>query len=176
MGATKARQAVFVELAQILLGDDHGAGIRTLQPGHHHKQRRLAGPRWTQQGHGLAVCYMQPDILQDMDAGGAAAERKVDAAQRNSIAREGKPGYVVHALARPNKSTVCHLTIKARPIIWVAGCGPPDRNCGGVWRELWHRCASAAGGRAFACEDRRARRFAYRRIRPLRQGWFRAAA
>ncbi len=72
--AAKARERVLVELLQFLAVNHHRAGIRPLQPGHHHEQRRLARARRPEQANSLAAPYMKVDVAQDMDAGGAAAE------------------------------------------------------------------------------------------------------
>ncbi len=95
--AAKARQRVLVEPLQLLAVDLHRAGIRPLQPGHHHEERRLAGARRAQQANSLAAPYMKVDVAQDMNAGGAAAERQVDPAEHDGVAGERKSRNVVHA-------------------------------------------------------------------------------
>jgi hypothetical protein len=75
MRAAESRQAVLAEFAQVRSGNDDGAGIRLLHSRHHHQQRRLAGAGRSKQRNGLAVCYMQADVTQDMNARGASAER-----------------------------------------------------------------------------------------------------
>ena len=64
-------------------GDLHGAGVRPLQPGHHHQQRRFARAGRADEADRLAAAYMQVDVLEDMHPGGAAAERQIDAGQRD---------------------------------------------------------------------------------------------
>ena len=63
-----------------------GAGIGPLQPGHHHQQRRFAGAGRADQADRLAAAYMQIDVLEDMDARRAPAEREIDPGQRDGRA------------------------------------------------------------------------------------------
>ena len=175
--AAKARQGVLAELLQVLSGDHHGADVRPLQPGHHHQQRRFARTRRAEQANGLAAPICRSMSSQDMDAGGAAAERQVDAAQRDGVACERMPGNVVHVADR--SAALCTLIPTAH-----MGRGAHSsksrrnarrRDAHAPWRwRLW-RCRSAAQRRG-AGQYRRARRFADRRLRPARQGWLRAAA
>ncbi len=95
--AAEAGKPVFVEPAQVFAGDHDGAGIGPLQPGHHHEQRRLAGARRAEQADRLAAAYIEADVAQDMDAGGAAAERQVDAAEHDGVAGGRMARNVVHA-------------------------------------------------------------------------------
>ena len=60
--AAKARERVLVELPQVLAGDDDGAGIRPLQPGHHHEQRRFAGTGRAEQANRLAAADIEVDV------------------------------------------------------------------------------------------------------------------
>src|SRR5258707_6802735 len=96
MLAAKARERVLVEPLQLLSGDDDGAGVRPLQSGHHHQQRRLSGAGWAEEANRLATAYIEVDLSQDMDAGGAAAERQVDAGKRDGVASERIARNVVH--------------------------------------------------------------------------------
>ena len=68
---------------EIFAGDCDRAGIGPLQPGHDHQQRRFAGAGRADQADRLAAAYMEVDVLEDMYAGGAAAERQIDAGQRD---------------------------------------------------------------------------------------------
>src|SRR5580704_7695534 len=127
MRAAKARKAVLVELAQILPRNDDGARIRPLQSGHDHEQRRFTRAGRSKQRHGFPTTYIQPDVAQDMDTSGAAAERKVDAAQGDDrVAGGRKPRNVVHA------SEPVALIFDGCPIIWVAPRPPPNRSCGAL--------------------------------------------
>ena len=54
-----------------------------LQPGHHHQQRGLARAGRPDQADRLAASYMQVDVLEDMNPGRAAAEREIDAGERD---------------------------------------------------------------------------------------------
>ena len=96
MLAAKARQLVLVELAEVLAGDHHRTDVGAFQPGHHHQERRFARSRRTQECDGFAAPYIEADVSQDVNAGGAAAERQVDAAQRNGRAAERMPQRVMH--------------------------------------------------------------------------------
>ena len=89
MLAAKARERVLVKLLQFLAGDQRGAGVRPLQSGHHHQQRRFAGAGRAEEADRLAAAYIEVDLSQDMDAGSAAAERQVDAGQRDGVLAEG---------------------------------------------------------------------------------------
>ena len=83
--AAEARQRVLVEFLQVFAGDDDGAAIGPFEPRHHHQQRRFARAGRAEQGHGLAAAYIEIDVVQDMNASGAAAEREIDPAQRNRV-------------------------------------------------------------------------------------------
>ena len=107
--AAEARQPVFAELLQIFAGDHDRAGVGPLQPGHHHQQRRFARSGRPQHANGLATAYMEVDVAQDMDAGGPAAERQIDAGKRDDVVGERVPGHVVH-----------------RRLIWVAAALLPN--------------------------------------------------
>src|SRR6516162_878396 len=96
MLAAKARQLVLVQLADVLAGDDDRTGVRALQPGHHHEQRRLARPRRTKECDRLATAYIEVDVSQDVNPGGAAAERQIDPAQRDRGAAKGMRQRVMH--------------------------------------------------------------------------------
>ena len=89
--AAEARQPVFVEPVQFFAGDQDRAGVRPLQPGHHHQQRRFARARRTEHADRLAAPYIQVDVAQDVDAGGAAAERQINAAKHDGVAGERMP-------------------------------------------------------------------------------------
>ena len=119
------RTRVLVELLQLLAGDDDGAGVRPLQSGHHHQQRRFAGAGRAEEANRLATAYIEVDLSQDMDAGGAAAERQVDARKRDGVGRMA--GNVVHV-----RGWSAPLVIASCPIIWVAECAHPNRRCGGL--------------------------------------------
>ena len=94
--AAKAREFILIELAQVLSGNDDRTAVGPLQSGHHHEQRRLAGTRRSKEGHGLAASYIQADVFEDMNAGGGAAERQIDPAQRDGVASERMPRRVIH--------------------------------------------------------------------------------
>ena len=89
IAAAKARQRVLVEPAEVRAGHHDRAGVGALEAGHHHQQRRFARARRTDQADRLAAPYIQVDVLEDMDAGRAAAERQIDAAEREAIAARG---------------------------------------------------------------------------------------
>ena len=97
MRAAEAREPVLIEPAEVLPGNDDRAGVRPLKSGHDHQQGRFAGAGRPEQRNGLAAPYMQADVPQDMDTGGAAAERQVDAVERDGVAAGGKPRNVIHA-------------------------------------------------------------------------------
>ena len=128
--AAKAGQLIFIEPAQILAGDRDGARIGPLQTGHHHQQRRLAGAGRAEQADGLAATYIEGDVAQDVDAGGAAAERQIDAAEHDGVAGDRMPRNVVHASDRPQSckhSTALAIAFGACQFIWVAAVAPPNR-------------------------------------------------
>ena len=111
------------------LGNRDRAGVGPLEPGHHHQQRRFARAGRAQQCDRLAASYIEVDVAEDVDAGRAAAEREIDAAQRNGRAAERKPQRVVHVFDRAPR------TIAAWQIIWwrqnIAPCHiAPRRACG----------------------------------------------
>ena len=59
------------------------AGVGALQPGHHHQQRRFARAGRSDQANRLAAAYIEVDVFENMDAGRAVPERKIDAGKRN---------------------------------------------------------------------------------------------
>ena len=81
---------------RVLSGNHDRTGIGPLQSGHHHEKGRLAGTRRSEEANGFAASYIQADVSEDMNAGGAAAEPKVDPVQRDGAAGERKPRRVVH--------------------------------------------------------------------------------
>ena len=125
MLAAKTREIVLVEQLQFLSGDDDGAGIRPLQSGHHHQQRRFAGAGRAEEANRLAAAYIEVDLSQDMDAGGAAAERQIDAGKGDGVGRMA--GNVVHI-----GGWSAPLVITSCPIIWVAARAHPNCRCGGL--------------------------------------------
>ena len=94
--AAEARQRVFVELAQVLAGHHDRAGVGLFQPGHHHQQSGFARSGRAKQCDCFAAPYIEIDIVEDVNAGRAAAERQIDSAQRNGRAAERMPQRVVH--------------------------------------------------------------------------------
>ena len=81
--SAKARERVLVEAPGRWPATMHRAGVGALQPGHDHQQRRFARARRADQADRLAGAYMQVDVLEDMDPRRAAAERQVDAGERD---------------------------------------------------------------------------------------------
>src|ERR1700722_9789322 len=124
MFAAKARQPVLAELVQILVGNGDRAGVGALKPGHHHQQRRLARPGGAEQCDRLAASYIEVDVAEDVDAGRAAAECEINAAQRDGCAAERKPQRVMHVFDRAPR------TIAAWQIIWWRQDVAPRRACG----------------------------------------------
>ncbi len=59
--AAKAGQRILVHTGQLGAIHDHAAAACALDPSHHRHQRRLARPRWPEDGHGLAPLYVQRD-------------------------------------------------------------------------------------------------------------------
>ena len=106
MGAAKAGEPVFIELAELVPRHDHVAGIRPLQSGHDHQQGRFARTGRSEQRDRLAAPYMQADVAQDMHTCGAAAERQVDAVERDGVAAGRKPRNVIHAPNSPRPALV----------------------------------------------------------------------
>lgn len=74
VAAAKAGQGVLVERSEIAAGDHDRAGVDALQTSEHHEQGGLAGARWADQANGLAAPYIQVDIFEDMNPGGATPE------------------------------------------------------------------------------------------------------
>ena len=72
---------------KIFAGDRHLAAIGALQPGHDHQQRRFSGAGRPHQANCLAAAYIEADVLEDMDTGGALPEREIDAGQGNRRGR-----------------------------------------------------------------------------------------
>ena len=97
------------------------AGVGALQPGHHHQQRGLARAGGPDQANRLAAPYMQIDVLEDMNTGRAAAERKIDPGECNRRALRHRG--VVHVVQNPGvRSRSC------APLIWDgARSGPAAR-------------------------------------------------
>ena len=62
-----------------------------LEPGHDHQERGLARARRADQADRLALPYIQRDVLEDVHARGAAAEREVDARKHHG-GRDGRTG------------------------------------------------------------------------------------
>jgi hypothetical protein len=70
----RKRASSSYELLQVLAGNHDRAAVGPFQSGHDHQQSRLAGAGWSEQAHGLAAAYIQVDVSEDMNAGGAAPE------------------------------------------------------------------------------------------------------
>ena len=74
----------------------HRAGVGRSSPVITISSVDLPEPDGPEQADGFAAPYIEVDVSQDMNAGGAAAERQVDAAQRNGGAAERMPRSVMH--------------------------------------------------------------------------------
>ena len=59
-------------------------GSGPFKPGHDHEQCRLTRSGRSDETNRLAAPYIEVDVLEDMNAGRAAAERKIDLRQRDS--------------------------------------------------------------------------------------------
>ena len=94
--APEAGELVLTERLQVLSGNDDRPARGALQPGHDHEQRRFARARRAEEADRFTASYIQIDVPQDMNAGGAAAEREVDPGQRDSVAGERMPRRVIH--------------------------------------------------------------------------------
>ena len=81
VAAAKARQRILVEAPQVRPGHHDRAAVRPFEAGQDHQQRGLAGAGRADQANRLAAPYIQGDILEDMDPGRGAAERKIDAGE-----------------------------------------------------------------------------------------------
>ena len=92
----EAGEFILTERLQVFSGNDDRPAGRPLKPGHDHEQRRFARARRSEQADRLTASYIQIDVSEDMNARGAAAERKVDPGQRNSVAGERMPRRVIH--------------------------------------------------------------------------------
>ena len=127
---------------QVLAGNDDRAGIGPLQPRHHHQQRRFARARRAEQADGLAAPYIQIDVLQDMNAGGAAAEREIDPGSAMALPAKGCPDVSFMFLAEGSRAELVVLQRvrsyggrhESEPNRWRAavslrGASLPDRRC-----------------------------------------------
>ncbi len=83
IATAKARQRILIKRGEILARHLDHAGIGTFEAGHHHQQGRLAAAGGADQADCLTTTYFERDVLEDMNARGAAAEREIDAVQRN---------------------------------------------------------------------------------------------
>ena len=169
IAAAEARQRILAERAERLARHHDRAGVGALEPGHDHQQRRFAGARRADQADRLARSYMQVDVFEDMNARRAPPERQIDPGERDRRAVRGcSPEDVVHAVV----PSLVRALVRVAGLVRLAHMG--------VWRRLVQalvacRCICAhslAGcrGRGVAAErageDRGARRFADRGLRP----------
>ena len=74
----KRASASSSEFRQVLARHHDRSGIGAFQSGQHHQQRRLARAGWTDQADRLTAADFEVDVFQDMDTGGALAERQID--------------------------------------------------------------------------------------------------
>ena len=111
---------------QVRAGHHDRAGVGPFQAGHDHQQRRFARARRPDQADRLAASYMQIDVFEDMDPGGAAAEREIDAGKR-----DGRSCRNVRMRCRS-----CGLC--------AGGCDPAPRSYGNRARKV-QRLAAVAG-------------------------------
>ena len=126
MAAAEARQRVLVELVQVLAGHRHRAGVGPLQPGHHHQQRGFAGAGRPDQANRLAAAYIEVDVFEDMNAGGALPEREIDAGKRDRRPRLGRCFHVALPFTTP--------LIWGKPGRRPAPCGAAADGAGLCWR------------------------------------------
>ena len=145
----KRASRVLVELARVLSGDLDRAAVRALQSGHHHQQRRFAGARGTERGRPPRPTYIEGDVAQDMDAGGAAAERQIDAAEYDGVAGERMPRNVVHASSDPDPANRPIAPRRAPAHMGGGGRSPKSP------RFVAWRCAAATGDHAARAPRRR---------------------
>ena len=83
VAAAKARKRVLIEMPEVRVRHHDRAGVRPFEPGEHHQQRRFARARRADQANRLAAPYIQVDVFEDMNPGRGAAERKIDAGERD---------------------------------------------------------------------------------------------
>ncbi len=81
--AAEYRKLILGKLRQLLAGYPDRAGVRPLQAGHYHEERRFAGAGRTDQGDRLTLANLERHFLQDMYARGARAELKIDVGKPN---------------------------------------------------------------------------------------------
>ena len=102
VAAAKARERVLVEPSEIRAGHHDRAGVRPFEPGQHHQQRRFARAGRTDQADRLAATYIQVDVFEDMNPGRAAAERKIDAGERDGRTFAVRLAAVEMSFMRPD--------------------------------------------------------------------------
>ena len=74
VGAADQRQRVLAESGQLVTRHPHGATGGSLQSGHHHQQRGLAGAAGADDGDGLSCIDRQADVLEDFNRAGAGGK------------------------------------------------------------------------------------------------------
>ena len=126
----------------------------------------FAGAGRAEEANRLATAYIEVDLAQDMDAGGAAAERQVDAGERDGVA-EGwlEMSFMLPADPRPSSSRRARSYGWRRALIQIAGAAV----CSVA---LFARDSGAVGARRGAGQNRRVRRLADGRLWAARQRRF----
>jgi len=89
IGATKPGQGVLVEPGEVFAGNDHVAGLRRLQSGHHHQQRRFARTGRSDDADRFPGAYIEANTPEHMDPGGPAAEAQVNVLETDGVMRHG---------------------------------------------------------------------------------------
>ena len=129
IAAAKARERILVEPPQVRAGHHDRAGVRPFEAGQDHQQRGLARAGRADQANRLAASYIEIDVFEDMDPGGAAAERKIDAGERDGRVAVAA---VEMSFMRPDAGSCARIRA---PLIWEAGPQGPAalRRLGGCW-------------------------------------------
>src|SRR5260370_2053539 len=111
--AAKARQRVLVEGIERGAIDYHLSAVGTLQSRHHHQKRGFPRAGRSDQANRLTRRHAQTDILENVNARGARAEREIDVGDKNGLRLE--------AAQRAASTDPLH----APPIWHFPRCGPP---------------------------------------------------
>ena len=99
--AAKARQRILVKVREVRSRDHDRAGVGAFEPRHHHQQRGLSGARGSDESNGLAARYFKIDVFEDMNTGGAPAEREIDLRKRDRGIGDGNAVHEVASFAPP---------------------------------------------------------------------------
>ena len=155
MAAAKARQRVLVEGIERCAVDHHLSAVRTFQSRHYHQQRGFSRARRADQADRLARSHPQADILQDMNARSAGAEREVDVGNGNGVRRNA--GKLRGFDATVHGSVIWHFVRSGREAWTIVRAlsrvdGRCDDRFAGIFAGLG---ANPVGGRSPAREQAR---------------------